>query len=132
MPFRVKNPLTTGFTSYGSPFVGPVKEYAQISVNIANLTDFEVDAKGYLKPGVPLQRAGTLVGVAPAFCFGVTIEAIKLTEGNGALRLGTFEVGIAVNASVNQDAIEDILGRALTADEIAGFDRAGSKIVLQT
>lgn len=132
MPFRVRNPATTGFTSYGSPFVGRVRSTAQISVNIATLTDFEVDAKGYLKPGVPLTRAGILVGVAPAFCFGVTIEAIKLTEGNGALRTGIFEVTVATNADVNQDAMEDILGRALTADELAGFDRAGSKITLQT
>lgn len=133
MPVRVKNPLTTGGSAYGSPFVGPVQYTAQIAVNIANLTTAEVDAQGYIKPGVPLTRAGILVGIAPAFVFGVTIEAIKLVASNAVGdRVGTFDIAVCTMGQVNQDTVEDMLARALTADEIAGFDRAGSKLVLVT
>lgn len=59
MPMKVTK--TAGDISYGAPFLGPLNHTAAIDVDLSNLTDDEIDAKGYLKPGVPLSRAGALV-----------------------------------------------------------------------
>jgi len=120
-----------GGTSYANPFIGPVQHPANILVDVSNLTANEVDSKGYLKPGVPLTKAG--VRVAAGFVFGVTIEATRIAEDNTDLA-NTPDTFVAVETSglINRDIVEDILGRALTAAEIAGFDAAGSKLALTT
>lgn len=136
MPIIVEK--TTGGYAYGSPILGRIDHTAQIAVPLGDLTTDEIDSKGYLKPGIPLTKAGALVGASPQFVYGVTIEPIKVFEGERPVvtqttidALGTITVGVMTAGQVVQDAAEDILGRAYTANEIAGFDRAGSKIVLQ-
>ncbi len=119
MPIRTTS-LATADDVYASPFVGPINHSVSIDCNIANLTAFEVDADGVLKPGVPLMATGALVGAA-GVAYGVTIEATKLVANNGAARTGTFQVAVATLGLVNRDVVEDILGRVLTANEIAGF-----------
>ena len=131
MPLTVTK--TTGDYAYGSPFVGPVDHTAVLDVPLSALTDDEIDSQGNLKPGIPLTKAGALVGVAPAFVYGVTVEAVKVAADNASATiaaLGTIHVTVSTIAMVKKDMVEDILGRALTADELAGFDRAGSKHVL--
>lgn len=133
MPMAIEN--VAGGTSYVNPFIGGVDHPAQIKVDVSALTTDEVDAFGYLKPGVPLTKAGILVGAAPAFVYGVTFEAQKIVPANPTnvtLAAVTADPIITVNTvgHINRDALEDNLGRALTADEIAGFDAAGSKIAL--
>lgn len=122
-------------TGYGNPFIGGVNHPAQITVDVSGLTTDEVDAFGYLKPGVPLTKAGILVGASPAFVYGVTFEAQKIVPDNptnGTLGAVTVDAIITVNTigHINRDVAEDNLGRAYTANEIAGFDAAGSKIAL--
>lgn len=122
-----------GGTDYGSPFVGPMGPAIGIPVPIGALTNTMVDANGILKPGVPLTKVGAAIGVAPAFVYGCVAEAVKVAASNSGTDLtaaGTKEVAVIVSGTVNQDILEDILGRALTADELAGFDRAGCKLVL--
>lgn len=126
---------TAGGTGYGNPWIGGVNHPAQITVDISGLTTDEVDQYGYLKPGVPLTKAGILVGASPAFVYGVTIEAQKIVPDNPTnttLAAVTADCIVTINTvgHVNRDVIEDNLGRALTANEIAGFDAAGSKIAL--
>lgn len=133
MPMSITT--TAGGIGYGNPFIGGVNHPAQIKVDVSGLTIAEVDQFGYLKPGVPLTKAGILVGASPAFVYGVTIEAQKIVPDNPTdvtLAAVTVDPIITVNTvgHVNRDVIEDNLGRALTADEIAGFDAAGSKIAL--
>lgn len=133
MPMSITT--TAGGIGYGNPWIGGVNHPAQIKVDVSVLTIAEVDQFGYLKPGVPLTKAGILVGAAPAFVYGVTIEAQKIVPDNPTdvtLAAVTVDPIITVNTvgHVNRDVIEDNLGRALTADEIAGFDAAGSKIAL--
>jgi hypothetical protein len=111
---------TAGGDNYGNPFIGKVEHVVSIDVNIANLTDDEVDAQGRIKPGTPLAADGTTVGAAEAV-YGVVIEAIKLTEGNDALRTGTFQIAVCTHGLINRDVCEDNLGRVLSANEIAGF-----------
>lgn len=131
MPLKVTS--RAGDSDYGSPLLGPANHTAPIAVDITALTDDEIDSEGYLKPGVPFTGAGALVGAAPAFVFGVTIEPQKVADGNAAGDIagaGTQTVIVATIGQVQRAIAEDNLGRAYTADEIAGFDRAGSKLVL--
>lgn len=131
MPNKVSQVATAG-EIHPTPLLGPVDHTVAIRVDISALTAAEVDQHGYLKAGVPLTRTGVLVGVAPAFVFGVVVEPVKVADGNTALAGITADVDVAVATicQVNRAILEDSLGRALTADEIAGFDRAGSKCVL--
>jgi hypothetical protein len=130
MPIRFKDTGTVR-RIHDKPFVGPLDFTVGIQVNLATLTNKEIDEYGYLKPGIPFQRNGTLVGAAPAFVFGVSVEEIKVADGNtGIAGLGTVEVAVATICQVNQSVATAILGRAYTANEIAGFYRAGSKCVL--
>ncbi|HEY6244559.1 MAG TPA: hypothetical protein VIX17_11455 [Pyrinomonadaceae bacterium] len=134
MPLSITN--TAGGSVHGNPFVGPINHTAHVKVDISGLTTKEVDAYGYLKPGVPLKQNGALVG-SGTFVFGVTMEAAKLnlavvppTDSSLSSETGDLFVAVGTVGQVSQDIIEDNLGRALTADELAGFDVAGSKVVL--
>ncbi len=104
-----------------------------VKIDVSGLTVDEVDAAGYLKPGVPFSKTGVLV--TAGFVYGVTIEPIKITTPNptnatlAAITADPF-VACGVMGLVNRDIVEDNLGRALTAAEIAGFDAAGSKLHL--
>jgi hypothetical protein len=134
MPVNVKTVRQAG-SGYALPFLGPHTDYTvQIDIDVTALTDDEIDQDGYLKPGTPFDIAGALVGASPAFVYGVSIEPIKVAEGNDAASIAAasdaFQIAVLVIGIVNRDAVEDNLGRALTANEIAGFDRAGSKLVL--
>jgi hypothetical protein len=128
---------TTGGTAYASPFVGPVNHVLHVKVDISGLTTDEVDANGFLKPGVPLNNASPAVLVASGFVYGVTVEAVKLPLAtipptNTTLGTETADclVAIATHGIVNRDIAEDNLGRAYAAAEIAGFAAAGSKLSL--
>jgi hypothetical protein len=131
MPIRVTQPAAAD-SVYNDPFVGPVQHTVAIPVPLSGLTTAEVDSKGWLKPGVPLTRAGALVGAAAAV-YGVTVEAIKVAAGNDAPSLaaaGTVEVAVAQIGILNRAIGEKNLGRVYSANEIAGFALAGSLIKL--
>lgn len=135
MPLEITK--TAGGIAVGNPFVGAAEQPDHVKVDVSGLTINEVDTNGYLKPGVPLAKTGILVGASPAFVYGVTKEAQKIVPANptnATLAAVTADPLITVFTLglVNRDIIEDNLGRALTADEVAGFDRAGSKIALTT
>ena len=131
MPLRINT--VDGGASHGNPFVGPIVATAHVKVDVSDLSDDEIDANGYLKPGVPLKQDGNLVD-SGAFVFGVTVEATKVAESNASADIAAVTtdpfVAVATICQVSQDIIEDTLGRALTADELAGFDVAGSKVSL--
>lgn len=110
----------------------------QVVVDISTLTTAEVDAQGMVKPGLPLTQAGIMVGAAVAV-FGVTFEPVKrrtqtsfygADNTNLAADTNDFPVAVLTSGSVSKRAIEANLGRSLTANEIAGFDLAASKIKL--
>lgn len=62
--------------------------------------------------------------------YGVTVEPLKLVASNSDTdRVGTFQVAVATHGLVNRDMVEDILGRVMTVQELAGFtDSSGLKI----
>jgi hypothetical protein len=130
MPFRVTQDAGAG-ASYGNPFVGPIDHTVAIDVDLTAMTTGEIDAYGYLKPGIPLLKTGAKVTAGAVF--GVTVEAIKVAADNAGATiaaLGTIRVAVATVGQVNQDVCEDNLERVFTAAEIAGFNLAGSKLVL--
>lgn len=131
MPMSARITSTAG-QIYGRPSRGVVEHVEQRAINAAVLTVNEVDADGYIKPGVVFNRAGTMP-VATEAAFGVTIEPIKIAKSNVAGDLtaaGTVQIGLQVIGIVNRKIAEDNLGRAYTAAEIASFDLAGSKLIL--
>jgi hypothetical protein len=131
MPIKVSNPAAEDST-YQSPWVGPVDHTVSIAVPMSGLTAAEVDSKGYLKPGVPLTRAGALVGAAAAV-YGVTLEPLKVANGNTAPDLaaaGTQDVAVGLIGTLNRAIGESNLGRVYNANEVAGFALAGSLIKL--
>jgi hypothetical protein len=131
MPVRVNAAVTVGGGSVENPFIGPVQRTVAIAVPLSGLTSAEVDANGYIKPGVPLLRTGALVTAGAVW--GVTVEATKVANSNSGADLaagGSPEVAVAVDGAVNRAIMEDNLGRVLTAAEIAGFALAGSTIRL--
>lgn len=138
MPLTRRSLATAGEV-YPLAFVGPYEHTHAITVNIANLTSAEVDADGYLKPGVPLNASGALIATAATpgtttdSVFGVTIEPLKVADGNAAADLtaaGTQQVAVCTIGQVNRAVVEDILGRALTADEVTAFGNAPCTVKL--
>lgn len=131
MPMRSQVNSVAGQV-YGRAAVGVTEHAAQRAINVAALTANEVDSDGYLKPGVPFDVAGALVGAA-AYVFGVTIEPIKVAIDNTGPNLtaaGIVQVTLQCIGMVNRAIAESNLGRVYTANEIAGFALAGSKLVL--
>lgn len=119
---------TPGGSVHPNPFRSPLDHPDQIRLDVSGLTAYEVDARGYLKPGVPLTKGGVLVTVGVAV-YGCNIEAVKVAANNAPATLAAApDVDITVDTMVlvNQDILEDCLGRVLTAAEIAGFGLAGS------
>lgn len=134
MPIVISNVAEQ--STYGHPFVGECLATDVVVLDISDLTTNEVDADGYVKPGLPLAKAGDTVGSGVPV-YGVTLEPIKLTHAtvpptNASLAAdtGTMQIAVGTHGLVNRDICEDNLGRALTADEIAGFALAGSNLHL--
>jgi hypothetical protein len=133
MPTRINNAVAVQGTAYASPFVGPAGHTIAIPVLISGLTTAEVDSKGYLKPGVPLLRSGALVSGAGQLVFGVTVEEIKVANGNAGADLtaaGTVEVTVAKIGTVNRAIAEYNLGRVYSANELSAMAAAGSLIAV--
>lgn len=118
---------TTRGLIHSPVFVGQITGTDVVKVDLSTLSDEEVDADGYIKPGVPLAKDGTIVGSGVAV-WGVTIEAIKVASGGtDAILDAATDCFVTVGFGLcNRDIMEDNLGRALSSDEIAGFALAGS------
>lgn len=110
MPISVTN--TAGGTGYVDIRVGTGHQIHQTLLDATALAASR-DADGYLPPGLPISAAGGLVTTGTAY--GVLgPEPVKLGSANvfgNCFLLGTL----------NRDAMEDNLGRPLTAAEITGI-----------
>jgi hypothetical protein len=119
-----------GGTTHTSPIISPITNRHHIKVDISGLTTAEVDAYGYLKPGVPLRLAGglgVLISAPSQVVDGVTIEQTKIAADNASATLAAATdclVAVATHVTVNRDLGEDVLGRAYSADEIAALAAA--------
>lgn len=123
MPMTQKT-ITDKGTSYATlgMFVGPLDHTDTAEVDASALSSGEVDAKGYLKPGVPLTEGGALAdGTAGEAIMGVVLEPVKVTDTDLA-SAETLDVVVGTIGQVKRAVIEDNLGRQLTAAEVEAFD----------
>lgn len=121
---------------YTNPFVGPNNHPAPVRVDLSTLFGSDwLDARGYLKPGTPFTAAGALVAAPGAEVHGLLFEATQVVDMGSNLvavtqaaldAAGDRNLIVSLICTVNQDVLEDNLGRALTADEIAAIDASGS------
>lgn len=99
MPMIVSS--TTGGTNYTSPFVSPVEETLHVKIDISTFNTSEIDADGYLKPGVPVALStanlGTRVGIE-AVAGSAVSAAYSGNTGNGTM--GTVTVSSGAKAGV--------------------------------
>ena len=118
---------TAGGLAHSPVFVGKILNTDVVKVDLSDLSDEEVDADGYIKPGVPLDKDGNIIGSGVPV-WGVTIEPIKVASGGtDAILDAATDCFVTVGFGLcNRDVMEDNLGRVLSADEIAGFALAGS------
>jgi len=112
-------------------FVGPINHTVSVPVDLTQMTNKEIDADGYLKPYIPLTKAGDLIGVGDDL-FGVTVEHVKVADDNESATiaaLGTQDIAVVTTAvQLNQDIAEDVLDRVYNANELTAF--GASLIVL--
>ena len=84
---------------------GTAKGMISIPVDLTQFTNKEIDADGYLKPGIPLDRLGVMIAGSPAFVFGVTTEHRKVADDNESATiaaLGTEDAAEGVRAFVER------------------------------
>jgi hypothetical protein len=128
-----RTPRTTGGQFIPPPFVGPVHHRVAVPLLLTTLTAFEIDANGWLKPMVPLQKSGAIISGAAQVVYGVTVDYVKVAADNATATiaaLGTIDVVIAYLCAINRKAAEAVLGRVYNANELAGFALAGGHVVL--
>lgn len=127
-----KESLVTAGVLYASPF----EELAApqtLTIDPTNFTADEIDDYGYIKPGLPLGADGQLITVAATPVFGCVAEATKVCADNAAATLAAADpIAIVVyrQGAIRKTVLAEILGRVLTATEIAAFDVAGSQFSL--
>jgi len=137
MPMDIKSLAVEGDV-YVDPFVGPASHSVQILIDVSGLTTDEVDSDGYLKPGVPFRENGLLISGASQYVFGVTRESVRVGYYNGSYgntstildSASDVQVALFTIGQVDKGAIEDNLGRSLTANEVDGFESGSCEVIL--
>jgi hypothetical protein len=81
------------------------------------------DSDGYLPPGLPLQADGSPVDAGS--------QTAAYVVGPEAVKLGTADHfgNVILNGFLVRDAIEDNLGRVLSANELAALTAGGFKLI---
>ena len=122
MPISVEKTSAAG-TAYTDIRVGEGHAIHQATLDVAALT---ADADGYLPPGQPILESG-----APLAEGADTAEVAYAVIGPEAVEAGDANHfgNVILDGALNQDAIEDNLGRALTANETGGITDGGFKLV---
>jgi hypothetical protein len=112
MPIGVTNTAAAGF-AYSDIRVGECQVH-QGKIDVSALTGVD-DANNSLPVGLPILASGAPVTAGTDVVFGlIGPEPVKL---GAADHFGN----VIISGSVNRDAIEDNLGRALTANELAAI-----------
>lgn len=121
MPIKVTN--TPGGIGYIEIRLDPKGcETHQAIYAVAGLGAFD-DADGYLPPGLPLLAAGgPVTGAGQTAWYVVGPEAVELGAAN---HFGN----VILNGILVRDAIEDNLGRVLSADELSALTAGGFRLV---
>lgn len=132
MPITINPVVGSVVKDYVNPFVGPVNHQAAVKVVVTGMTNKEIDARGYLKPGVPLLRTGALPTLATVPVYGVTMEEVKVAASNSASDIAAAtskSVAVALSGAINRKIAEDMLERPYSANELAAFDLSPLKLI---
>lgn len=119
---------TVGGEIHPNPFLGPTDFRAPVRTpaGLAGFTTDEIDQYGYLKQGVLLKRTGVLAdGTVGEKIYGAVVEATKIAASNSAGDLAAAAAAtviVSLIGSMNRAVLEDSLGRAVSADELAALD----------
>lgn len=104
---------TAGGTGYSDIRVGSGHGIHQMKLVAASLAASR-DSDGYLPPGLPVAADGSTVGAAED-AYGII--------GPDPVLLGDADIfgNVILTGPIQQNMIEDNLGRVLSADELAGI-----------
>lgn len=131
MPLSITR--TLGDTLYPDPFI-QAGHVTSVVVDVSALTSTFVDSDGFLKPGTILKADGTLITGASQTALGMVRHPIKVAAGNasGQLNAATdIPVPVVTSGIINQTLVADLLGRVLSANELAALVAGGSNIVVR-
>lgn len=114
-------PISITSTAGGLGYVdirvgGGVHGIHQGFLDVSTLTSAD-DAEGYLPPGLPIAVDGTPIGSSEAVYGIIGPEPVKMGSAD---HFGNM----IFSGTLNRNAIEDNLGRVLSADELAGMPSA--------
>lgn len=134
MPLQLNTPTVAGGTGYQNVVIGQAPRTHHVKVDLSGLTTREVDAGGFIKPGVVLRAAGglgVLISAGAQSADGVTIEAQRLalatvppTNATLATETGDHLIAVGTHFHLNQDAANANLESTLSANEIAALPAA--------
>jgi hypothetical protein len=134
MPPRINNEVQAAGSGYQDPFIAKADYPAIVKVDVTALDDDAIDSGGYLKPGFLLTEDGAPISTGDTV-YGAVPEAMRVATSNSdadiAAGLAAHPVAVITIGQLSRDAIEYNLGRALNADEEAGFVDGGSLKLLQ-
>lgn len=124
---NVTTPASDFYTNafYGKPPGGIIS--LTIDPDVLDGTDF-VDSDGYIRPGTPFQKDGTLADGAAQPAAYVVPYAVKIAKSNATADLTAAtnnSIGVATGGNISKSAVEANIGRVLTADEIANIESTG-------
>jgi hypothetical protein len=117
MPISVTNTAAPG-RAYIDVRVGECQIHQGL-IDVSTLGSND-DADGYLPPGLPILTNGAPVSGATDVVLGVI--------GPEPVKLGTADRfgNVILSGNLNRDAIEDNLGRSLSANELASLALVGA------
>lgn len=117
MPMSVTNTSAPG-RAYIDIRVGECQVH-QVKLDVSGLTSAD-DADGYLPPGLPITTAGIPVAAGTDVIAGLI--------GPEPVKIGSDDIfgNIFLSGTFNRDAIEDNLGRAVSANELAAIALVGA------
>jgi hypothetical protein len=126
---------TAGGTGYANPFVHTPIDPAHVKVDVSALSadtgsGGQVDAYGYIKPGTILKSDGTPISGASQVAWGVVFEPTQIpgeVDNSDLAGAQDFLVTVGTGGLLNRDIVEDMLGRAITANELSALDAGNFK-----
>lgn len=122
MPMSVTNTAAAG-TAYVDIRVGEGHGIHQTLLDVSALTGVD-DTSGSLPPGLPILVSGAPVSAGAQTAFGlIGPEPVKLAAAD---HFGN----VMLSGVFNRDAIEDNLGRSLSADELTAIGNAPAIVLI--
>lgn len=118
----------SGGSAYSAVHVGTPdsQDKVHLGLDVSALSDAVVDADGFLIPGAVLDRTDASIPDGTADGAGVVVIAVtEVAASNSAADLTAASdrtISVLARGTVQQARVEENLGRALTAAELAALD----------